>query len=500
MKSFKEVEDGRRAYHRDGTLNSVHRSSLTVPEIEGSEVEISFINHFLLKRGYKNVACRITAFDPQGHRIESRLLMVDEPRVYTLPLSGMVSGSVDGYLVDFFAAENLYIPFPAVMVNHRGPRHLNSVHSYNRVLNDIFEDDSVNATQVREASMDVCIDEHTDTFALFTAGPQACRGTLGVELATAQGAHRANISLDVPRLCSREISLRDCFPNLSVVASGTLKLDQPEQFLFYGRMLTGIRRCDGAFSANHSYYDSSTAQEYWDDNRPSRRLYPFFQGLDNSIRMYPIMSPGSLAVAIELYGEDGERIGDIDCGTLECPGDMPVDRSVTDACETSEIDTSRVSAFAVRATPRSGNTPTRVNHQLVHGPLSGEGLSASVNISLNNPNTFMPAGKTGFAWGQVPVGTAVESVLGLVGNIPESGDCALDVTFYDERGVLGGTAIRSKRWQRRVYRSNGCVFLGRRWRPANRRYFLSLVHSESVATGLDRLCGIASHGFRKFQR
>ena len=38
MKSFKEVETERRAYHRDGALNSVHRSSLTVPEIAGFSI------------------------------------------------------------------------------------------------------------------------------------------------------------------------------------------------------------------------------------------------------------------------------------------------------------------------------------------------------------------------------------------------------------------------------------------------------------------------------
>lgn len=437
MKSFKQVEAARRAYHRDGSLNSVHRSSLTVPEIEGSEVDLSFINHFLLKRGYKNVACRVTALDPEGQRIESRLLTVDEPRVYTLRLSGMVSEPTSGYLVDFFAAENLYIPFPAAMVNHQGPTHVNTVHSYNRVLNDVFEDDAINATAVREASIDVRVDTETDTFALFTAGPQPCRGALAVELTTADGAHRTEIALDVPRLCSREISLRECFPDLPKTTAGTLKLDQPPQFLFYGRMLTGIRRTDGAFSANHSYYDSSQSAEYWDDDRPSVRLYPFFQGLQNTVRMYPIMSPGGLEVAVELYGAGGERLVDLEIGALESPDGEPLDRSVNDLCGEHGVDAEKVTAFAVRAAPRDGKTPTRVNHQLVHGPLVGDGLCASVNVSLNNPNIFMPQGKTGFAWGQAPVGDAVESVLGLVGNVPDGDHCPLKVTFYDEQGVLG---------------------------------------------------------------
>ena len=399
---------------------------------------------FLLKRGYRNVGCRITALDPEGKRIESRLLTVDEPRVYTLKLSGMVAEPVDGYLVEFFAAENLYIPFPAAMVNHRGPNHLNTVHSYNRVLNDVFEDDSINATAVREASIDVKVDANTDTFALFTAGPQYCRGTIGVELTTEAGTRQTEVKLDVPRLCHRDISLRRCFPDLPEGTTGTLKLDQPPQFLFYGRLLTGIRRHDGAFSANHSYYDSSESTEYWDDDRPSVRVYPFFPALDNTVRMYPIMSPGCLNVAVNLFGHDGERLAADDIGELESPGSAPLDRSVNALCAELSVDPEAVAAFSVRTAPVNGNTPTRINHQLVQGPLAGDALCASVNVSLNNPNVFIPMGKTAFAWGQMPVGEAVESVLGLVGNIPDGERTAVEVTFFDEQGALGSREYELK--------------------------------------------------------
>ncbi|EMF98201.1 hypothetical protein LEP1GSC123_0086 [Leptospira borgpetersenii str. 200701203] len=49
MKLRKEVEATRRSYHLEPTLNSVHRSSLLVPEIPGSIAEISFLNHFFNK-------------------------------------------------------------------------------------------------------------------------------------------------------------------------------------------------------------------------------------------------------------------------------------------------------------------------------------------------------------------------------------------------------------------------------------------------------------------
>lgn len=439
MKRFKEVEATRRAYHQDAGLNSVHRSSLLVPEMPGAEAEISFVNHFLIKRGYGNVACRVTAIDPEGRRLESRLHPITEPRVYTVPLSGMVADPVATYLVEFFAAENLFIPFPAVMVNHRGPGFLNTVHAYNRVLNDVFEDDAVNAVKVREASIDTAADAETDTFVLFSAGQSACRGEVEIELLTEAGRHAATVPVEVPRFANRRISLREALPGLAPGTPGVLKVRQPAQFLFYGRMLAGQRRSDGAFTANHSYYDSSETEEYWEDGRPSARRYPFFAELENRIRMYPVMSRGVLRVGLDLHGRDGALLAELPAGELESPGARYLDVSVNRLAEERGIAPGDVSAFAVRAEAARGGVPTRVNHQLVQG---AGGLQASINVSLHNPNVFTPEGKTGFTWGQVPVGGGVRAWLGIVNGVPGRPAGDVEAVFY---GVEGELARR--RWR-----------------------------------------------------
>jgi hypothetical protein len=48
--AVQEVEQARVLSHSDRSRDSVHRSSLLVPELPGASVEISFLNHFLLKR------------------------------------------------------------------------------------------------------------------------------------------------------------------------------------------------------------------------------------------------------------------------------------------------------------------------------------------------------------------------------------------------------------------------------------------------------------------
>lgn len=431
MKAFKEVEANRRLYHSNPAVNSVHRSSLLVAELPGAIAEISFVNHFLLKRNYPNVGLRVTGVDAAGQRIESRMFPITEPRVHVFELTGMFDEPVADYLVEFYAAENLFIPFPAVMVNHRGPGFLNTVHSYNRALNDVFEDDAINAKPVAESSIDV-LPEPLQTFLLFTAGPGGGRGDLELELATPEKTWTAKVPVDVPRFGHQLVKVREVLPGLPATASGVLKARQPMQPMFYGRMLCGHLDGDGRFTANHSYYDSSSADEYWDDTSDSYRTYPYFPGLDNRVRMYPIMSPSELEISVSLRGADGIELARAGGGELTSPGPRFLDFSVGSLAAAAGVSEDDVTAFTLYA---SGlKMPTRVNHQLVH---SSGGLESSINASLVNPNVFQPPGKTGLTWGQFPAGKRLRSQLGIVANAPSGEPAPVEVTFYGEDGELG---------------------------------------------------------------
>ena len=72
----------------------VKLKSLMVPELDDSIAEISFLNHFLIKRNHKKVACIITAIGKNGQKIESKLHHIEEPRVYVFTLTGMVEEPV----------------------------------------------------------------------------------------------------------------------------------------------------------------------------------------------------------------------------------------------------------------------------------------------------------------------------------------------------------------------------------------------------------------------
>jgi len=448
MKQFKQVESTRRAYHQDQVLNSIHRSSLMVPEIPGTEVDISFLNHFLLKRNYPKVACRITAIDTAGQKIESRLYNVDKPIVYTITLTGMVNKPVSNYIVEFFAAENLFIPYPAVMINHRGKGYLNQVHAFNRIVNDIFEDDEINSHQVKESSVDMILTNDVDTFFLFSAGPLPCKGNFDIEIATKERTYKKSYELDLPRFGLQKISIKNMFTEIPNGITGIIKAQQPRQLLFYGRMLSGQTNKDGAFGANHSYYDSSTTEEYWEDLRPSGRFYPFFEKLFNVVKLYPIQSPSSLAFSIKLYSNKGVKIDEFEAGNLTSPSNQFLDININSIIAKNNINSNDVSTFAVEAKVASGKMPTRIGHQLVYG---GGELDSSVAVSLFNPNVFTPTNKPSFNWGQLITGGEFDSFVGIVSDPiknSEIKDHTFVVKFYGNEGqiaerdwtILSGTA------------------------------------------------------------
>ena len=124
------------------------------------------------------------------------------------------------------------------MVNHVGKDFCNIVHAYNRVLNDIFEDDSINKTEVLESSIDVLVNDKFDTFFTFSTGLSNIKDSLFINYINEKEKISKEIKISSPRLSHTNFNLSKIFPKK--LEGGVLKIKQPTQPLFYGRMLTGI--------------------------------------------------------------------------------------------------------------------------------------------------------------------------------------------------------------------------------------------------------------------
>lgn len=384
MKPFLDVEANRIQYHKFDNVNTVHRSSLLVPRFEHTKTNISFLNHFLLKRNNRNITLKITPINTHGHSKDAISLAINEPKVYSLNLEELFSDYNDiiEYIVEFYSDVNLFIPFPAVMINHIGYDFVNSVHSFNRVLNDVFEDDKINMHQVHESSIDVLSNKEYDTFFNFATGPFTV--TEAISILNSQNIEKKIIPSEIKRFSNKNYFLSELF-NCELSDGTVLKILQPKQPLFYGRLLAGImNKSTKAFSANHSYYDSSSTEEYF-QNDTSYRTYPYFANSLNRITMYPIMSPSELNIHIELYEATKKFISHP--LVIVSPSNTSISFDINSLVQESGFK--KVSLFKVVAQSKNGKIPTRVNHQLIYGPLNSTSkLRSSINVSLLNEEIY----------------------------------------------------------------------------------------------------------------
>ena len=182
MKLFKDREQTRKNNLFQPLKKTVHRSSFNVACMPNTDVYFSFLNHFLIKRNFNSISMKIVAIGKNGIMKDSLTIPINEPRVYFFNLNKIFEKkNIQNFIVEFFSDKNLVIPFTAATINHIGKDFCNTVHAYNRVLNDVFENDEINKYKVSEASIDIKVNKNFDTFINFSTGPQEVKDRLNID-------------------------------------------------------------------------------------------------------------------------------------------------------------------------------------------------------------------------------------------------------------------------------------------------------------------------------
>jgi hypothetical protein len=444
MKKFAEVEKTRQAYHRDPNFNSVHRAASIFPVLDTARyrTNLTFLNHWKIKRGIPEVAARHTLRDGEGERLGQTLQVLDQGKAYSVDLEdvaedlGFDSLPAEGsWEVEYFSARNMFIPYPAVVLNTWNDSFFNQVHAYARVLNDFGEEKTINRTHVREASIDVVLDDDHDTFVEVLNGPFPADAALRFVLTGQDGkAVERSAPFRAAAFAKRRYALSEVFAG-TVEATRTahsLFIDQPDLPMLFSRVYGGvIRREDGAFSANHSYYDNGKTDEYWivdpRHEAHSSKTFPLFDTLDLTLRLYPIACPAALDFHARFFDAAGRKIETLrdiahlteaSAAIVEFPlGRMGRERGARSA--------------ELFVTPAGGDrVPMRIALQVCYG--TGSGLDSSINISLLSPYVFAPEGKPGRAWCEIAGVAGVENRIGLYHTppVPDEGGHPATVTLY----------------------------------------------------------------------
>ena len=409
---------------------TIHRSSLIFPArpLGAPEATISLSNHFRIKRGINLVALRLTGYDADGRRCATATSELSESRVYRydLPLGDAVT-----WEGEFFSAHDLGMPYPAVMVNHAGPGWHNQVHAYSRVLNDDFEDEAINAVHVAETAIDCRVDAQHDTFVSLLTGPAGLAdpvARLGLRLPDGT-LHQAEAPFAGGRFRPSDLLLSRLFPRLPIPFGSVLTVETPRQPRFFARAIGGIvKRADGAFSANHTYYDLSRSEEYVSAPH-AYGIYPLMRGVAMALVFYPVIAPSSLDLAVE-YIDAAGRSWAGPRARLESPHGGTV---ILDCSDAGEATACRVTASAVE----SSRLPARISHQIV---LHRGGLPGSISESLEIPTgqaQDAPPERPFLAWIQGVVGprTSTRIALAPMRHAPTV-NTIVDLTIYGESGLV----------------------------------------------------------------
>lgn len=438
MKLFKSVESNRMDYHKNAMKNTINKGSLLVPRIKGYTTVISFLNHFLIRRKNLNVCCKMTAINKSGIYLDSFTYTINEPIVYEFNLEEIFSSQeeINIYNIEFYSSNNLFIPYPAVIINHLGKDCINTIHSYARILNDIFEDRSINEIHVEEASIDCLVNDDFDTLLYFIAGPLADSSpssqSIFFKLAMDDQLYHKEIKLDSIALTGREVYLSEIFPNLKNISNSFLKILQPKHKLFYGRIFAGITlKNSNSISANHSFYNTTEIPEYF-NNILSSKVFPYFSEYDNEIVIYPIMSKGTYSISIEFCIND--TISKSSSLSIKSPSNSPLViniNSIAKECNIENITTYRVIAQS------KDKIPTRFTFQLRHRILNSQNpIQSSVSVGLTNEEVFIPPYKNSFIWGQLINDVDYLPNLGICFETKFDGLEEITISFYDKNGLI----------------------------------------------------------------
>ncbi|MBT5415222.1 MAG: hypothetical protein HOH66_07170 [Rhodospirillaceae bacterium] len=444
MKKFAEVEKTRQAYHRDPNLNSVHRAASLFPVLDTGRyrTNLTFLNHWKIKRGIPEVAARHTLRDGEGERLGQTLQVLDQGKAYSVDLEdvaedlGLDALPAEGsWEVEYFSARNMFIPYPAVVLNTWNDSFFNQVHAYARVLNDFDEEKTINRTHVREASIDVVMDDAHDTFVEILNGPFAADAEVRFVLTGQDGkAIKRSAPFQAGAFAKRRYTLSEVFTDAvgATRNAHSLFVDQPALPMLFSRVCGGvIRRDDGAFSANHSYYDNGRTDEYWavDPHHESHsgKTFPLFDDLDLGLRLYPIACPAALDFHARFFDAAGRETDTL----------RDIAHLAEGSAEIVEFPLGRMGrkrgarSVELFVTPAGGDrVPMRIALQVCYG--TGSGLDSSINISLLSPYVFAPEGKPGRAWCEVAGVEGVENRIGLYHTppIPDEGSHPTTITLH----------------------------------------------------------------------
>lgn len=438
----------------------VFRSSAIFPVLhqEGVSSRVLFLGYWMLKRNIDKIAGIATLRSNEGVTLARQLLTITEAKAYSLELEDLLEMSELGVPkefhgtleIEFYSNSNLVFPYPAVVINYYGPAFSSVVHTAQRVYND-FEDMQKNSqTSVPESGFNVRVIEGCEPFLGLINGAAAQEsGEVHLQFFNHAGEVLEHVE-SLGTLNPYETRLLYPAKNADLKTflngrEGACKATFSVKWIF-PRLLVGNLQTDPpALSITHTYYDCSAAEsssDYWRYSDPewhtASLMLPLWldEGHFTNVYFYPIYSPSTLAIDIEIYGKDGGLLGFKEqCLTLQSPCDQFALIPFNEIAKELKIDPGLAKSARIIARAIGDSLiPSRIKLALDIGHLD-RGLPCNICMNLQPYNPSLATKKFSFKWLPFLADQPVPSIW-LMNSSPQknySETATLEMTFFREK-------------------------------------------------------------------
>lgn len=321
----------------------VFRSSAIFPVIRQKEISsrVLFMGYWILKRNIHEISAVITLRNEKGGILARNTLLINEAKTYRIELDDQLekaqfkdasfSGSLE---VEFFSTQNLFFPFPAAVINYYGPNFSTVVHTAQRVYND-FEDMARNSqTDVPESGFNLYANDTTEPFiGLINGSAEVPKSTMQLQFVNHR-QEEMTCTIDLGKLAPYETKwiypAGHCdIKSLFEGKAGAAKIDFQVDWIFPRLVVGNFHHKIPALSITHTYYDCSKADtdsDYWKSKEPEWHAAALMVPGElannhfTNVYFYPIYSPSTFAIDIEIYNKQGQCMGSKkDAAVLHAP-------------------------------------------------------------------------------------------------------------------------------------------------------------------------------------
>lgn len=408
------------------TGRPIFRSSAIFPVIhqQGISSRILFMGYWMLKRNIQQVACIVTLRSAEGPVLYRTHTLINEAKAYTVELADSLHHAgipedqsfIGSLEVEFFSTINLFFPYPATVINYYGPHCCSVVHTAQRVYND-FEDRKANSqTAVPESGFNIYADANREPFIGLINGPNPVpNGKISMQF--------FNLNQE---MLEHELELGEMAPyqtfflypadlmDLKGFLKGSVgvgKIKFNVDWIFPRLVVGNTQSSPPAMTITHTYYDCSDAtsnSDYWLESQPE--WYPaalmiplnISGGMFTNIYFYPIYSPSTFAIDIEIYNLAGKRLGKKEnVLIIHSPNEQMLRIDLLALSKELNLLPEKELSARVIARTLEGRLPSRVKLGLDMGFLNQEHMPCNICTNLQPFNPPLETKPSTFRWSPI---------------------------------------------------------------------------------------------------